>query len=183
MRRKLKPIPFGERPGSEPYNASEVLALDDSRFLFCDNNVSDALFEFRLGREGELEGQTRETTDRGPGARRDRRHRRHRDREGRRPHVHLRHVVALPEDAEGSSSEKEARQGGRVARVDCPDRGRRQRPAAGRRHSRLSSVAHRAGSMAAPRIEARSPMTAASTSKPSAGIRGRRRCSLACARP
>ena len=57
MRRKLKPIPFGKRPGSEPYNASEVVALEDSRFLFCDNNVSGALFEFRLGREGELEGQ------------------------------------------------------------------------------------------------------------------------------
>lgn len=55
--RKLKPIPFGQRPGNEPYNASEVLALDDSRFLFCDNNVSDALFEFRLGRKGKLRGR------------------------------------------------------------------------------------------------------------------------------
>ena len=56
MSHKLKPLPFGDRSGSEPYNASEVLALDDSRFLFCDNNVSDALFEFRLARSGGLRG-------------------------------------------------------------------------------------------------------------------------------
>ena len=48
---------MANRPGPEPYNASEVVALEDSRFLFCDNNVSGALFEFRLGREGELHGQ------------------------------------------------------------------------------------------------------------------------------
>jgi hypothetical protein len=47
---------FGHRPGKEPYNASEVLALGDSRFLFCDNNVSDALFEFRLATSGALRG-------------------------------------------------------------------------------------------------------------------------------
>src|SRR5262245_43909271 len=56
MAGKLKPIPFGARPGREPYNASEVVALEDSRFLFCDNNVSDALFEFRLRRRGTLAG-------------------------------------------------------------------------------------------------------------------------------
>ena len=56
MSRKLKPIPFGKRPGTESYNASEVLALDDSRFLFCDNNVSDALFEFRLAPNGAMRG-------------------------------------------------------------------------------------------------------------------------------
>jgi hypothetical protein len=55
--RKLKPVPFGERPGREPYNASEVLSLDDSRFLFCDNNVSNALFEFRVRRDGTLGGR------------------------------------------------------------------------------------------------------------------------------
>jgi hypothetical protein len=54
MSRKLKPLPFGERPGREPFNASEVLSLTDSTFLFCDNNVSDALFEFRLARDGTL---------------------------------------------------------------------------------------------------------------------------------
>ncbi len=56
MARKLKPVPLGERPGREPYNASEVVALSDSTFLFCDNNVSDALFEFRLKRDGTLRG-------------------------------------------------------------------------------------------------------------------------------
>jgi hypothetical protein len=54
MSRKLRSIPFGERPGDEPYNASEVVALADSKFLFCDNNVSDALFEFRLAPGGTL---------------------------------------------------------------------------------------------------------------------------------
>jgi hypothetical protein len=50
--KKLRPIPFGERPGPEPYNASEVIAIADSRFLFCDNNVCDALFELRLAKDG-----------------------------------------------------------------------------------------------------------------------------------
>jgi hypothetical protein len=57
MSRKLKPISLGKRPGEEPYNASEVVALADSRFLFCDNNVSDALFEFRLRDDGTLRGR------------------------------------------------------------------------------------------------------------------------------
>jgi hypothetical protein len=57
MPRKVNPKPFGQRPGKEPYNASEVLALSDSRFLFCDNNVSDALFEFRLTPSGALRGR------------------------------------------------------------------------------------------------------------------------------
>jgi hypothetical protein len=57
MSRKLKPIPFGKRPGHEPYNASEVVALTDSRFLFCDNNVSDALFEFRVRDDATLGGR------------------------------------------------------------------------------------------------------------------------------
>jgi hypothetical protein len=52
--RKLRPIPFGERPGKEPYNASEVVALSDSRFLFCDNNVNDAFFELRLAPDGSM---------------------------------------------------------------------------------------------------------------------------------
>jgi hypothetical protein len=50
----VKPIPFGERPGLEPYNASEIVALDDSRFLFCDNNIGDALFELRLAPDGSM---------------------------------------------------------------------------------------------------------------------------------
>ena len=53
---KIKSISFGERPGPEPYNASEVVPLADSRFLFCDNNIGNTLFEFRLGRDGRLEG-------------------------------------------------------------------------------------------------------------------------------
>jgi hypothetical protein len=50
----IKPIAFGERPSPEPYNASEIVALDDSRFLFCDNNVGDALFELRLAADGTM---------------------------------------------------------------------------------------------------------------------------------
>jgi hypothetical protein len=53
--RKVKPIYFAERPhdGSEPYNASDIVAIGDSRFLFCEftvahpgvihNNISDAI--------------------------------------------------------------------------------------------------------------------------------------------
>ena len=52
----IRSIPFGERPGEEPYNASEVVFLDDSRFLFCDNNVGDALFELRLAPDGGMAG-------------------------------------------------------------------------------------------------------------------------------
>jgi hypothetical protein len=48
----IRSIPFGERPGDEPYNASEVVFLGDSRFLLCDNNVGDALFELRLTPDG-----------------------------------------------------------------------------------------------------------------------------------
>ena len=50
----IKPIAFGERPGPEPYNASEIVALDDSTLLFCDNNISDALFELRLADDGTM---------------------------------------------------------------------------------------------------------------------------------
>jgi len=50
----IKPVPFGERPGSEPYNASELVAIDDSRFLFCDNNIGNALFELRLSPDGQM---------------------------------------------------------------------------------------------------------------------------------
>jgi Protein of unknown function (DUF3616) len=52
----IKPIAFGERPGPEPYNASEIVAIDDSRFLFCDNNIGDALFELRLAADGTMAG-------------------------------------------------------------------------------------------------------------------------------
>lgn len=52
----IRSIPFGERPGDIHYNASEVVVIADSRFLFCDNNISDALFEIRFTPEGELAG-------------------------------------------------------------------------------------------------------------------------------
>src|SRR5688500_9717946 len=52
----ISSIYFQERPGELPYNASEVVAIGDSRFLFCDNNISDALFEMRFTPEGTLAG-------------------------------------------------------------------------------------------------------------------------------
>jgi hypothetical protein len=55
-RPSIKPIAFGERPGPQPHNASEIVAIDDSRFLFCDNNIGDALFELRLAADGTMAG-------------------------------------------------------------------------------------------------------------------------------
>jgi hypothetical protein len=52
----IQASPFEERNGQRPHNASEVVALADSRFLFCDNNISDSLFEMRLKRDGSLAG-------------------------------------------------------------------------------------------------------------------------------
>jgi hypothetical protein len=56
--RKVKPIYFAERPhdGSEPYNASDIASIGDSRFLFCDNNISDAIYELRLTPDGQAAG-------------------------------------------------------------------------------------------------------------------------------
>jgi hypothetical protein len=56
--KKVKPIYFAERPhdGNEPYNASDIVAIDDSRFLFCDNNISEAFYEFRLRPDGQAAG-------------------------------------------------------------------------------------------------------------------------------
>jgi hypothetical protein len=51
----IKPISFGQRDGREPYNASEIVSIGDSRFVFCDNNVGDALFELRLSADGQME--------------------------------------------------------------------------------------------------------------------------------
>ena len=42
---QISSIHFKERPGESPYNASEVVSIADSRFLFCDNNISDAAFD------------------------------------------------------------------------------------------------------------------------------------------
>jgi Protein of unknown function (DUF3616) len=50
---RIKPIAF-ERPGPEPHNASEIVALDDATLLFCDNNISDALLELRLAADGTM---------------------------------------------------------------------------------------------------------------------------------
>jgi hypothetical protein len=51
---RIKPIAFGERPGPEPHNASEIVAIDDSKLLFCDNNIGNALFELRLSADGTM---------------------------------------------------------------------------------------------------------------------------------
>ncbi|HKQ75093.1 MAG TPA: hypothetical protein VJ810_15460 [Blastocatellia bacterium] len=42
--------------GDEAYNASGVVPLADSRFLFCDNNSNDALFELDLDPDGQKKG-------------------------------------------------------------------------------------------------------------------------------
>ena len=56
--RKVKPIYFAERPhdGSEPHNASDIVTICDSRFLFCDNKFGDAIYELRLTPEGQAAG-------------------------------------------------------------------------------------------------------------------------------
>lgn len=46
-------MPFKELNGIEVYNASGVVTLADSRFLFCDNRTNDALFELRLTPDGQ----------------------------------------------------------------------------------------------------------------------------------
>lgn len=43
---------FDERINGDVHNASGVVSLGDGRFLFADNNVSDALFEFTLNADG-----------------------------------------------------------------------------------------------------------------------------------
>ena len=50
----ITPISFGRPSRSEPYNASEVVPIGDSRFLFCDNNIGDALLERRLAPDGSM---------------------------------------------------------------------------------------------------------------------------------
>jgi hypothetical protein len=53
----VTPIPFGELNDGEAYNASGVVPLDDSRFLLCDNHVSDALYELDLTSDGQKPGK------------------------------------------------------------------------------------------------------------------------------
>src|SRR5499426_338962 len=52
----ITPIPFEEMNGERVYNASGVIPLADSRFLFCDNNSGDALFELDLAEDGRKKG-------------------------------------------------------------------------------------------------------------------------------
>lgn len=52
----ITPIPFGEMNGDDVYNASGVVPLADSRFLFCDNNSNDSLFELLIGENGQRKG-------------------------------------------------------------------------------------------------------------------------------
>jgi len=52
----IAPIPFGEMNGREEYNASDIIPIADSRFLFCDNNSDDALFELDLTPDGRKNG-------------------------------------------------------------------------------------------------------------------------------
>src|SRR5215468_11538144 len=54
--RTIMPIPFEEMNGERVYNASGVVPLADSRFLFCDNNSGDALFELDLAEDGRKKG-------------------------------------------------------------------------------------------------------------------------------
>src|SRR5262245_39080233 len=54
--RTITPVPFDEMNGERVYNASGVVPLADSRFLFCDNNCNDALFELDLTEDGKKKG-------------------------------------------------------------------------------------------------------------------------------
>src|SRR5262249_44538320 len=49
-------IPFGEMNGAEVYNASGVVPIADSRFLFCDNKTGSAFFELDLTVDGRMKG-------------------------------------------------------------------------------------------------------------------------------
>ncbi|MBO0859118.1 MAG: hypothetical protein J2P21_11700 [Chloracidobacterium sp.] len=52
--RVITPIPFGELNDGAEYNASGVVPLGDSRFLFCDNHAADALYELDLNSDGRM---------------------------------------------------------------------------------------------------------------------------------
>src|SRR5262245_52613581 len=49
-------IPFDEMNGMDEFNASDIVPLADSRFLICDNNTNDALFELNLTPDGQQKG-------------------------------------------------------------------------------------------------------------------------------
>lgn len=48
---------FSEKNNGEEYNASGVVPLGDSRFLFCDNNLNDALIEVVVSEDGRQQGR------------------------------------------------------------------------------------------------------------------------------
>src|SRR5262245_23897620 len=52
----INSIPFGEMNGIREYNASDIIPIADSRFLICDNNTNDALFELDLTPDGRKKG-------------------------------------------------------------------------------------------------------------------------------
>jgi hypothetical protein len=47
---------FLDKNNGEEYNASGVVPLGDSRFLFCDNNLNDALMELVVSKDGQQQG-------------------------------------------------------------------------------------------------------------------------------
>jgi hypothetical protein len=49
-------IPFDEMNGEDAFNASDIVPLADSRFLICDNNTNDALFELNITPDGQKKG-------------------------------------------------------------------------------------------------------------------------------
>jgi len=50
----IRSVRFDKRHSKIAHNASDVVVLGDSRFLFCDNNVNSALFELRPSSAGSL---------------------------------------------------------------------------------------------------------------------------------
>jgi hypothetical protein len=53
-RRKVKSIPFREKNGELPFNASGVVQVGPDRFLFIDNQDSSSFFEFTLDDDAEV---------------------------------------------------------------------------------------------------------------------------------
>ncbi|HTG13881.1 MAG TPA: hypothetical protein VK747_01290, partial [Blastocatellia bacterium] len=53
---EVKPTAFLDKNNGEEYNASGVIPLGDSRFLFCDNNLNDALMELVVSKDGQQQG-------------------------------------------------------------------------------------------------------------------------------
>ena len=49
----VAPIEFAEKNGKDVYNASGIVPVGDSRFIFVDNNTNDALLELQLTPDGQ----------------------------------------------------------------------------------------------------------------------------------